>query len=349
MYQELEGQQHQYHQNQLNGQQLNFMNSNQVNQANFGHHQIQAPNSEITQPERRTAHNAIERRYRSSINDKIVELKNIVAGNEAKLNKSAVLRKAIEYIINLEQINKKLEEEIMTIRSGRGYENGDEQNNQCGLTPNNISSNGSHNHYHHHPQLVDNSGHLVYDDRSYNLIEPSLHMYQHTNMQPQQTDLSTSLHQELESQQQQHHHLHYTSENQLNGQQLTFIPSNQVNQANFGHQRNNSSSSPDQSGIKAEPDSRAQTPPNPQQQHQQQHHQQQLIENQVHPVDTANPTTDGAKQDIIHNQHLHHQQQQQAQAQQMVGVSDNSNVFLSFKDHLPEWPQQWKNWLWSRS
>lgn len=135
--------------------------------------QVMSANSdqqiEITQPERRTAHNAIERRYRSSINDKIVELKNIVAGNEAKLNKSAVLRKAIEYITYLEQINKKLEEEIMTIRigtsnSGRGYEDGDEQNHpshihqQCGLASNNNSSNNYSNSYHH--QIVD-SGHLT--------------------------------------------------------------------------------------------------------------------------------------------------------------------------------------------
>lgn len=47
---------------------------------------------------KRSAHNAIERRYRTSINDKIVELKNIVVGVDAKLNKSAILRKTIDYI-----------------------------------------------------------------------------------------------------------------------------------------------------------------------------------------------------------------------------------------------------------
>lgn len=34
---------------------------------------------------KRSAHNAIERKYRTSINDKIIELKNIVVGEEAKV------------------------------------------------------------------------------------------------------------------------------------------------------------------------------------------------------------------------------------------------------------------------
>lgn len=39
--------------------------------------------------EKRTAHNAIEKRYRSSINDKIVELKDLVVGTEAKVRAEA--------------------------------------------------------------------------------------------------------------------------------------------------------------------------------------------------------------------------------------------------------------------
>ncbi|XP_071777296.2 sterol regulatory element-binding protein 1 [Centroberyx gerrardi] len=66
--------------------------------------------------EKRTAHNAIEKRYRSSINDKIIELKDLVAGTEAKLNKSAVLRKAIDYIRYLQQANQKLKQENMALK-----------------------------------------------------------------------------------------------------------------------------------------------------------------------------------------------------------------------------------------
>lgn len=66
--------------------------------------------------EKRNAHNAIERRYRSSINDKIVELKNIVVGPEAKLNKSAVLRKAIDYLRYLQNANSKLKQENLVLK-----------------------------------------------------------------------------------------------------------------------------------------------------------------------------------------------------------------------------------------
>ncbi|XP_062071578.1 sterol regulatory element-binding protein 1 isoform X3 [Lepus europaeus] len=76
-----------------------------------------APGSAQSRGEKRTAHNAIEKRYRSSINDKIVELKDLVVGTEAKLNKSAVLRKAIDYIRFLQHSNQKLKQENQSLRS----------------------------------------------------------------------------------------------------------------------------------------------------------------------------------------------------------------------------------------
>ncbi|XP_033217966.1 sterol regulatory element-binding protein 1 isoform X3 [Belonocnema kinseyi] len=65
---------------------------------------------------KRSAHNAIERRYRTSINDKIVELKNIVVGVDAKLNKSAILRKTIDYIRFLHNTNVKLRNENISLK-----------------------------------------------------------------------------------------------------------------------------------------------------------------------------------------------------------------------------------------
>jgi len=69
---------------------------------------------------RKSGHNVIERRYRSSINDKIVELKNLVAGEEAKLHKSAILRKAIEYIRYISAQNSKLKQENNLLRKKIG-------------------------------------------------------------------------------------------------------------------------------------------------------------------------------------------------------------------------------------
>uniref|UniRef100_A0A182KGJ6 BHLH domain-containing protein n=1 Tax=Anopheles christyi TaxID=43041 RepID=A0A182KGJ6_9DIPT len=65
---------------------------------------------------KRSAHNAIERRYRTSINSCIVELKNIVVGIDAKLNKSAILRKAIDHIRHLQKQNNLLKQENMTYK-----------------------------------------------------------------------------------------------------------------------------------------------------------------------------------------------------------------------------------------
>ncbi|XP_006866925.1 PREDICTED: sterol regulatory element-binding protein 2 [Chrysochloris asiatica] len=66
--------------------------------------------------ERRTTHNIIEKRYRSSINDKIIELKDLVMGSDAKMHKSGVLRKAIDYIKYLQQVNHKLRQENMVLK-----------------------------------------------------------------------------------------------------------------------------------------------------------------------------------------------------------------------------------------
>ncbi|XP_030063588.1 sterol regulatory element-binding protein 2 isoform X2 [Microcaecilia unicolor] len=66
--------------------------------------------------ERRTTHNIIEKRYRSSINDKILELKDLVMGTDSKMHKSGVLRKAIDYIKYLQQVNHKLRQENMALK-----------------------------------------------------------------------------------------------------------------------------------------------------------------------------------------------------------------------------------------
>uniref|UniRef100_A0A671NDE2 Sterol regulatory element-binding protein 2 n=1 Tax=Sinocyclocheilus anshuiensis TaxID=1608454 RepID=A0A671NDE2_9TELE len=70
----------------------------------------------VKEGERRTTHNVIEKRYRSSINDKILELRNLVMGGDAKMHKSGVLRKAIDYIKYLQQVNHKLRQENLTLK-----------------------------------------------------------------------------------------------------------------------------------------------------------------------------------------------------------------------------------------
>uniref|UniRef100_A0A3P9PRT2 Sterol regulatory element-binding protein 2 n=1 Tax=Poecilia reticulata TaxID=8081 RepID=A0A3P9PRT2_POERE len=59
---------------------------------------------------RRTTHNIIEKRYRSSINDKIVELRDLVMGNDAKFNTP------IDYIKYLQQVNHKLRQENLSLK-----------------------------------------------------------------------------------------------------------------------------------------------------------------------------------------------------------------------------------------
>ena len=67
-------------------------------------------------PEKRSAHNAIEKRYRSSINDKIGELKNLIAGPDAKLKKAVILRKVIDYVHFLKSRNQSLETELNDLK-----------------------------------------------------------------------------------------------------------------------------------------------------------------------------------------------------------------------------------------
>ncbi|RDI76400.1 hypothetical protein Vi05172_g13620 [Venturia inaequalis] len=93
------------------------------------------------QPVKKTAHNMIEKRYRTNLNDKIAALRDSVPslrvmsrpgsnGNEEeddpedlegltpahKLNKATVLSKATEYIRHLEKRNKRLAEELAAIK-----------------------------------------------------------------------------------------------------------------------------------------------------------------------------------------------------------------------------------------
>uniref|UniRef100_A0A671URA6 Sterol regulatory element-binding protein 2 n=1 Tax=Sparus aurata TaxID=8175 RepID=A0A671URA6_SPAAU len=74
------------------------------------------PGGVVKEGERRTTHNIIEKRYRSSINDKIIELRDLVMGNDAKMHKSGVLRKAIDYIKYLQQVNHKLRQENLALK-----------------------------------------------------------------------------------------------------------------------------------------------------------------------------------------------------------------------------------------
>lgn len=65
-------------------------------------------NEDDLPPEKRTNHNAVERKYRYSINDKIQELKVMLMPKDTKIQKSGVLRKAIESIQYLQTTNQKL-------------------------------------------------------------------------------------------------------------------------------------------------------------------------------------------------------------------------------------------------
>lgn len=62
--------------------------------------------------ERNKAHNAIEKRYRHSINDRIDDLRAILGGRDTKMSKSVVLRQAIEEITSLRKQNQQLKAEL---------------------------------------------------------------------------------------------------------------------------------------------------------------------------------------------------------------------------------------------
>lgn len=77
---------------------------------------VVGPGGIVKEGERRTTHNIIEKRYRSSINDKIMELRDLVMGSDAKMHKSGVLRKAIDHIKYLQQANHKLRQENLALK-----------------------------------------------------------------------------------------------------------------------------------------------------------------------------------------------------------------------------------------
>ncbi|KAI1886740.1 hypothetical protein AGOR_G00198920 [Albula goreensis] len=74
------------------------------------------PWDRMKEGEGRKTHNIIEKRYRSSINDKIIELRDLVIGNDAKVQKSGVLQKAIDYIKYMQHMNQKLRQENLALR-----------------------------------------------------------------------------------------------------------------------------------------------------------------------------------------------------------------------------------------
>lgn len=83
-----------------------------VNNNNISHSNAKVPIARWTEfkPKagKRSAHNAIEKKYRRSINDRIDDLKKMLVGDKGKMNKSAVLRKTVERIMDLQKENEQL-------------------------------------------------------------------------------------------------------------------------------------------------------------------------------------------------------------------------------------------------
>ena len=102
--------------------------------ATDGHIEAAKISSRNELPVSRRSHNAIEKRYRANLNQKITALKDAVPSlrklsatpveeldgpsSAQKLNKATVLSKAIEYIQHLESRNQRLEEENAILREG---------------------------------------------------------------------------------------------------------------------------------------------------------------------------------------------------------------------------------------
>ncbi|EUB64237.1 Sterol regulatory element-binding protein [Echinococcus granulosus] len=109
---------------------------NQLNTTNYQHTRAepQAEGCNLSQQSddvksiRRSPHNAIERRYRQSINGKINELREILnasSGDDTKTNKSAVLRRAIDRIRYLEKENECLRIQLSMYENGYAVVNAD--------------------------------------------------------------------------------------------------------------------------------------------------------------------------------------------------------------------------------
>ncbi|KAJ8384121.1 hypothetical protein AAFF_G00208230 [Aldrovandia affinis] len=74
------------------------------------------PGTVMKEGEKRTTHNVVEKRYRSSINDKIIELRDLVMGSDTKVHKSGVLGKAIDHIKQLKHVNQRLRQENLALK-----------------------------------------------------------------------------------------------------------------------------------------------------------------------------------------------------------------------------------------
>jgi hypothetical protein len=83
------------------------------------------PDDPNTKQRKKTAHNAIERKYRTSINDRIGELKaclplDMQKSSKSRASKAGILSKCLDYIKHLEKQNKALQCENRMLRDHRG-------------------------------------------------------------------------------------------------------------------------------------------------------------------------------------------------------------------------------------